>query len=376
MASMYRHTSRNGWCVQVCLPTGLRVVLWLGDISKSGASDCCHHLQRLVNASAANTTPHADSLRWARGTEARIKRKLMEWGLIPETSLERYTITTWVDHYCKERADVKPKTIGKYKNCRKRLLEVISDKDLRAVTVSDAKKFHRTLSGRDSTTGSIIKTVKQFFAAAVDARILETNPFDGLSASTAIDATRSAYVSQEHAELILSKIASEECRLAFLLARWAGLRVPSEIVTMQWTHIDWENNTITIHSLKGEKHQHRKTRLIPLFPKLVQPLTEASEQAPLKSIYVLNRYRTSANRVLRSHLLAAIKAANLTAWPKLWVNLRASCRTDLEESFPTHVCDSWLGHSDKVASKHYKRVTPEHFKEAVRAVAGAVKESR
>lgn len=376
MASMYRHSSRNGWCIQVCLPTGLRVVLWIGDVSKPGAQEVCRHIQRLVNASAANTTPHADSLRWARCTDARIRRKLMEWGLMPESSLERFTITTWVDHYCKERSDVKPKTIGKYKNCRKRLLEVISDKDIRAVTVSDAKKFHRTLSGRDSTTGSIIKTVKQFFAAAVDARLLESNPFDGLSASTAIDATRSAYIRPEDAETILAKITSQECQLAFLFARWAGLRIPSEIMTLKWTDIDWEGNRITIHSPKGERYQHRRTRLIPLFPRLLMPLTEASEQAPDRSIYVINRYRTSANRVLRSHLLTAINAAKLTPWPKLWMNLRASCRTDLEECFPTHVCDDWLGHSDKVASKHYKRVTPDHFEAAVGAVTSAVKESK
>jgi integrase len=346
--------------------------LWLGDVSKAGAQEVSRHLQRLANATAANTTPHADSLRWARGTDQRIKRRLIHWGLMPESNLETYTISTWVDQYCKDRTDVKPKTILKYKNSRRRLLEVIPDKDLRSVTVADAKRFERFLTGRDSTVGSLIKTIKQIFAGAVDARLLESNPFDGLAASTAIDHTRAAYITPAHAELVLDKIAGQECQLAFLFARYAGLRIPSEIMTLKWTDIDWEANRINIHSPKGEKHQHRKTRLIPLFPRLLKPLTEASEQAADRSIYIIDRYRTSANRELRRRLLAAIKAAKLKPWPKLWMNLRASCRTDLEESFPTHVCDEWLGHSDKIASKHYKRVTPDHFQAALGAVTGAV----
>jgi len=372
MASIYRHTSRNGWYVQLCLPTGARVSLWLGDVSKAGAQEICRHMQRLAAASSANTTPHADSLRWSRGTEHRIKKKLMHWGLIPDSNIGNYTITTWVDHYASDRSDVKEATRNKYKNCRKRLLEVIADKDIRSVTIADAKRFERFLEGRESTTGSIIKTIKQIFAGAVDARLLETNPFDGLAASTAIDPTRSAYITQEMSDAVLAKIVGQECQLAFLFARYSGLRIPSEIMTLKWTDIDWEANRITIHSPKGERYQHRKTRLIPLFPCLIKPLTEASELAADRSTYVIDRYRTSANRELRRRLLAAIKAAKLTQWPKLWMNLRASCRTDLEESFPTHVCDDWLGHSDKIAAKHYKRVTPDHFAAAVGTVTGTV----
>lgn len=54
----------------------------------------------------------------------------------------------------------------------------------------------------------------------------------------------------------------------------------------------------------------------------------------------------------------------LEPWPKLWVNLRASCRTDVEEEFPTHVCNAWLGHSKAVADKHYLRVKPEYIAKA------------
>ena len=57
--------------------------------------------------------------------------------------------------------------------------------------------------------------------------------------------------------------------------------------------------------------------------------------------------------------------AELLPWPKGFVNLRASCRTDLEERFAPHVCDAWLGHSSKIAAKHYLQVTPDHWAAAL-----------
>lgn len=374
MASIYRHSSRNGYCVQLCLPTGQRVVLWLGDVPKSSANQIARFLGQLATATACNITPHGDALRWATGTDKRIKAKLMEWGLVPQLSLATHTISTWTDHYCRIRTDVDESTRDKYRNARRHLLQHIADKDLRSVTLADADKFQRALTGKDSTKGKIIKTIKQLFSAAVDDRLLESNPFARLSASTAIDAARSAYVTVETVDAVLAKAPNTECRLAILLARFGGLRIPSELLELRWIDIDWDESKIVIHSPKGKRYAHRITRTIPLFPRLKQSLTQAYESATEGSIYVIERYRDTkpASRWFRKQLENAVLAAKQTQWPKLWVNLRASCRTDLEENFPTHVCDEWLGHSDEVARKHYKRVTPDHFETAVCAVTSVV----
>jgi len=377
MASIYRHTSRNGWCVQICYPTSqCRHVLWLGQITKSAAASVARHLESLAAASRANVQPPKESIRWAMSTDKRIKTKLIEWGLIPNCNLSTHTITTWVDEYCKTRNDVSPKTVAKYKLARKHLLKSCADKDLRSVTKGDADRFARSLNGAASHKGKIVKNVKQIFAAAVADRIIEANPFDHLVGSTAIDQSRAVYVSLDTFEMVQAQIASPECRIAFYLARHAGLRVPSEVYELRWIDIDWAANTLLIHSPKGKRYEHRKTRLIPLFPSIRPILQQMHESAQVGSIHVCERFKDSANKTMRSHLESAIKLANVPQWAKLWNNLRASCRTDLEERFPVHVCDDWLGHSDAVARKHYKRVTPEHFTQAqaaIRAVTGAVK---
>lgn len=369
MASVYKHSSRNGYCVQIVLFGGTRVVLWLGPIAKSGASYAARQIEQLAASAGANVHPSPEAMRWAMGTNARIKKRLIEWGLIPACNLGTFTIHKWFDHYCDSRTDMKDVTKSKLKNARRHLLAAVPDKDLRSVTVADADRFDRSLKGAESHKGKLIKMVKQVFRAAVDDRLLESNPFDRLRASTEIDHNRSRYIDQTTVTAVVDKAPGQECRLAILLARYAGLRIPSELLSLKITDIDWEQNRISIESPKGEKYAHRRRRLIPLFPEVRDELLSACESAPPGSIYLINRYRNGTARTIRKQAIAAIEAAKVTQWPKLFVNLRASCRTDLEKRFPVHVCDDWLGHSDKVAQKHYKRVTPEDF---TRAVAGAV----
>jgi hypothetical protein len=104
-------------------------------------------------------------------------------------------------------------------------------------------------------------------------------------------------------------------------------------------------------------------RFCPIFPELLPILLEASELAPERSVYCVERYR-GAEVNLRTNMLRIIKNAGVAAWPKLFVNLRSTRRTELQESFPDRVVNCWLGHSAKVAAKHYLQVTDEHWTRA------------
>jgi hypothetical protein len=80
-----------------------------------------------------------------------------------------------------------------------------------------------------------------------------------------------------------------------------------------------------------------------IFPEL-RPLLEAARYlAPDGAVYCVRRYRGNATN-LRTQLGRILGRVGVIPWPKLFVNLRASARTDLQEVFPSHVCDSWLGH--------------------------------
>jgi hypothetical protein len=62
--------------------------------------------------------------------------------------------------------------------------------------------------------------------------------------------------------------------------------------------------------------------------------------------------------------LRILAKAKVTPWPRLFHNMRGSRETDLLERFPIHVVCAWLGNSEKVALKHYLKVTPEHLERA------------
>jgi len=117
---------------------------------------------------------------------------------------------------------------------------------------------------------------------------------------------------------------------------------------------------MTVRSKKTEHHEGKASREVPIFSELRPFLEEAWEQAEVGQEYVITRYRGNAN--LRTQLQKIIKRAGVTPWPKLWQNLRASRATELAGVFPGHVASAFLGHSERVAQKHYWQVTDEDFK--------------
>ena len=54
----------------------------------------------------------------------------------------------------------------------------------------------------------------------------------------------------------------------------------------------------------------------------------------------------------------------IDAWPKLFQNMRASRATELVKDFPEHVVTAWMGHSKRIAQKHYLQVTEDDYKQA------------
>lgn len=115
-------------------------------------------------------------------------------------------------------------------------------------------------------------------------------------------------------------------------------------------------------------HDGKGSRVTPIFPELASLFRNAFEVAEDGAEHVITRYRCP-NQNLRTHLLRIMKRAGVTPWPKLFVNLRATRATELAETYPAHVCESWLGHSEEIARKHYLMTTDEHFAKATDGAA-------
>ena len=146
--------------------------------------------------------------------------------------------------------------------------------------------------------------------------------------------------------------------------------------------MDFATGRMTVTSAKTEHHEGKGYRVVPLFSRLRAILDEAWELAPAGAEYVVGGdYRSRSlngtvwnNITLRTQFLKLVRRAGLKPWPRPFNNLRASCETDLNENFPSHVVCEWIGHSPAVAATHYLTVRESDFERAVAsgAAGGAV----
>lgn len=245
------------------------------------------------------------------------------------------------------------------------------NKPLRDVTAGDADEWRRWMMTKlgDNSVRRRAGRAKQLFRAAQRKRVIAENPFGDMRDCTVrANKARQYFLSLEDAAKVLKACPDHEWRLIFALARFGGLRTPSETLSLRWSDVDWERGRLLIHSPKTEHHEGKETRWIPLFPELREHLETAFDRAAEGADFIITRYR-DAEQNLRTHMLRIIKRAGLTAWPKLFQNLRSTRETELVETYPLHVVTAWLGNSQLVAAKHYLQVTDEHFERAAQKAA-------
>jgi len=216
----------------------------------------------------------------------------------------------------------------------------------------------------ESTVSREVKRARQFFRVAVRRRLVPENPFTDIPTPTQVNADRQHYVTLETTQLLLDECRSPLQQLTIAMARFAGLRIPSELVGLLWSEVNWERERFIVHAPKTERCG-KGTRVVPIFPELAPFLREAWEAAPEGEDRMFPDITPESNRRTWLGKLAARAGAEL--WEKPWVNMRASAVTDAADKFPGHVCEAWFGHSEAIANRHYRQVTEQHFQKAVSA---------
>ena len=258
------------------------------------------------------------------------------------------------------------------RNVRLRLCAQLgTDTAIASITPGDAARFGRWARANikaHSHSGKTIADARQLFKAAIADRLIADNPFLGIDSSQRHIRGREAYVTPAEVQKLIA-LADPYYAALIACARFAGLRVPSEPLELRWDQINWDTGRMVITSPKLVHHE--PTREVPLFPEVRPHLERLFDLAPDGAVHAFDRYRSTAAKVYRAGLERLIERSGLTQWPKLWMNLRASCRTDLLERFPSHVVNDWLGHSGKIGGKHYDRTHAGHFADAVGSPVGS-----
>ncbi|MCK4340474.1 MAG: tyrosine-type recombinase/integrase [Phycisphaerae bacterium] len=178
------------------------------------------------------------------------------------------------------------------------------------------------------------------------------NPFDGVRGGHQANESRKRFIAREDIESVIAEAPDAEWRAIVALARYGGLRMPSEAFALRWGDINWERGTIRVTCPKLAHRENHASRVIPLFPELREPLLNLFAEAEPGTEYVIARHRLGCAN-LRTHFERIIMRAGLTPWPRLFHNLRASRESELMREYDLATVCRWIGNSPAVAARHY-----------------------
>jgi integrase len=347
---------------------GRRKAISLGGESPRDVERIKAKVEALNAAARSGFAPDEESAAWLRKIGPRLYAKLVKVGLAKPRTAARSncpTIGDYLDAYIAARGDVSQGTRTSWGVIGARVFAFFGrDRRLEQVAAGDADRFADWLRTEyaPATAAKTIKVARQMFRRAVRDRLIAENPFDDLKAGNERNRERAFFVTRETTQRVIDACPDAEWRLIVALARFGGLRTPSETLSLTWSDVVWGQDRFRVHSPKT-RHQGKGERLTPLFPELRRYFEEAFEQAEPGAVHVITRYRdTNAN--LRTQLLRILAKAGVEPWERLFQNLRASRVTELADGYPLRVVTDWCGNSPNVAHDHYLSTVEEHFQRA------------
>ncbi len=392
MATLTRLKARGNdgkptWRIQFYDGAGRRHSVYVGAVPRKAADVWLNRIEQLNACRIAGVAPDTDLAAWVGSLPTGSHDKLVQARLVePRRDTERESITVAkLTAAFVERSPAKPTTIRGFQQTLDSLVAFFgADATIDSITAENAdawrvwvvkdkegsgrrKKKRTTEDNRLSppTVAKRVSVAKQVFRCAVRWGWLDKSPFDGLRPGSQANPARARYVPVETIRDVIDACPSVEWRLVVGLARYAGLRCPTEVGELAWGDINWAKGRLTVRAKKTEHHGgDHSVRVVPISPELREILADAFEQAePGAKEIAPMATRKGVN--LRTHLERIIARAGHEVWPRLFQNLRASCATDWVERYPSHVVAKWLGHSPKVAAQHYLMSRDHHFEDVV-----------
>lgn len=376
------HGGRDSWRIRFYV-NGKQRTIGLGSLDERGAKDAKENIEHLIERHELGRSPEKPTMRWLESVTDELHGKLSAYGLCQPRIIRDLprTVVAYMREYIKQKKTWKKP--ANYKQAVDKLERFLGrDIPLDALTKGEVVRWQEwminTLGHSANTAGQHVKRCKQIFEAAVDDELVLRNPFKKVPINLESDESKNRSISLDDSKALLDACPDQEWRVLFALVRFGGLRCPSEVLAMRWTDLNWDRNRLKAKTPKTERYAGKGEKILPIWPELrtelsdlhslVQPGIECAADA-----YIIQRYRHTEQN-LRTQLHRICDRAGCERWPKPFMNMRSTRRTELENSgkFANHVLNAWFGHGAAVAEKHYLRVVEENFEQAAEYTASAV----
>jgi len=334
--------------------------LTLGKVPMRYAESVKVKVEDLVSSTIYHHPPRDDTARWVAGLDEKMVAKLARLKL---TEPRRHTtLGGWLDQYLDEReGELKPESLRKLNQTRDKLLAFFdAGMPMRQITLQDAAQWRQFLKDR-KLSEAVIKThsgnVKTILSEAVRRKLIEENPF-ALLKSGPTSSRYSRYVTAEEIARVIAACPDTEWKVLFGLARYAGLRIPSESHLLTWADVDFERGRLTVRSPKTEHHAGHEQRFVPITPRLMVLLEERLEAAEEGEVHLVTIKGKGATR---RQVARIWQRAGVEPWKRLWQTLRQSCEKEWAMYFPQYAVSKWIGHRITVSGRHYANDVPEEL---------------
>ena len=335
---------------------GKRHAIRLGKVSKATANTIADRLESLRTARRYGLPVDGAVAAWLQSAGDNLHEKVAAAGLIPSRKsvgcrqfLERFST-----------GEKSPLTLRNDRQAITAALQFLpADKPISEVTPADAEALRAYLADNlgfaRATWSRHMKRIRSWFAVAKREHLITENPFSSIRLPAVDNPDRKRFIDRETFGRVLDQTENPQWRLVLCLARYGGLRIPSEALDLRWSDIDWKAKTIRIRAHKT------KERTIPLFSEL-RPYLEAMPRDG--SDHVVTQARRAFPQ-WRRVVIDLVAKAGVKLWPRVFHNLRASRETELAQTYSLATVCEWIGNSQAVAMSHYLTVHPEDFARAV-----------
>ncbi len=315
--------------------------------------------------------------------DAALEAIIREHALNPalQTMEKAPVLSIFLAHYFAQRTDLDEATLVLQRCTGERLTAFfVPSIRMDAITRLQASKFRSWLVATpytrskkkvaearrlsDASVAKHMRFTKQIFQWAADRDLIPFNPFDRLKAGGSHAQEHWTYVPESDLAKVQAHCPSDSWRLAFALARLAGLRL-NEVRRAEWGWIDWQARTLAIKPKlrhgKRERTTKQNFRTVPLVPALYEQLRTAFEQAPERSTLICPTLGSSP-----SHAADKILARAGLGWSKPMHTLRKSRESDWLAQYPLPDVAKWMGHDPTVALRFYHQTKTD----SIEAVTG------
>ncbi|WP_428389915.1 tyrosine-type recombinase/integrase [Mucisphaera sp.] len=386
---------RRAWRLDVTYAKNKRRGVRLGRMRKEAAETIRRHVCNLEDDKKAGRRHTAETEAWLNTIDADLLAWLSESGLVAEAGKRRLAVGDLTDKAREYQKRNEPSSQANHRQAmanldtyfgRDRLIQIITPEDaeaFRSWLATNARRqsgniptMEQTKASRDKQAGSLgglskatvnrrMTHAKACFRLAQQWGLIDRSPFEYVKGGAQENPERQVYISEAETEQLIGAAQDAYERGLIALARYGGLRTPSEPRAIRIMDVKLDQGFILVHDQKRKKDAKTHTRRVPIYPQLRPYIEDLLEIAPEGAVMLLPE---QSFRNFQKRMAETIQRAGLTPWPRVWHNLRASRATELtQEGHAMADAARWMGHTIKTMASHYVMSCDET--EAIRKAA-------